>query len=238
MKITVKIRRFNPETDSSGKMQTYLVDAGPTDRILDLLLTIKRTQDGSLCFRKSCAHGVCGSDAMRINGRERLACKTLVQDVVTDDSKEITLRPLRHLPVQRDLMVDQKDFFDKYRIVAPFLIPKDPAPKKGEYQQSRTERKAFDDPTKCILCGACFSACPVPDTNTLFIGPAASIQAARFIKDSRDKGLGPRLDVLDKPNGVWACENHFECTRVCPREIKITKLINETKREITKFKEG
>jgi len=175
---------------------------------------------------------------MRINGRERLACKTLVKDVIREDSTEITLEPLRHLPVQRDLMVDPKDFFDKYRLVSPFLIAKNAAPEKGEYQQSQEERRAFDDPTKCILCGACYSACPVLDTNSLFIGPAASIQAARFTKDSRDQGLAPRMNAIDNPNGVWGCENHFECTRVCPREIKVTKAINETKRAISKYKEG
>jgi len=237
MKITVEIKRYNPERDEQPRMQAYEVEAEPTDRVLDLLMEIKRTKDGTIAFRKSCAHGVCGSDAMVINGRARLACKTLVQDV-TAEGPRITLEPLKHLPVQRDLMVDQQGFFDKYRLVSPFLVPKEPKPRAGEYIQSRKEREKFDDPTKCILCSACYSACPVLDKNARFIGPAACVQAARFTKDSRDEGLTPRLSVLDTENGVWSCQNHFECTKACPRGIKVTKLINETKREITSYKES
>jgi succinate dehydrogenase / fumarate reductase iron-sulfur subunit len=174
---------------------------------------------------------------MIINGKEGLACKTLVKDALPDGETTIKVEPLKHFPLQKDLMVDPKVFFEKYRSVSPFFIPANAPPKSKEYIQSRDQRKKFDDPTKCILCSACYSACPVLDTESGFIGPAASAQAARFNKDSRDKGLAPRLAVLDAENGVWGCENHFECTRVCPREIKITKLINETKREIKQFKE-
>jgi succinate dehydrogenase / fumarate reductase iron-sulfur subunit len=228
-------------------MKTYTVEADPTDRVLDLLMEVKRTQDGTLAFRKSCAHGVCGSDAMMINGKSRLACKTLVQDLLEDtgggnpsEALEafITIEPLRHLPVQRDLMVAQKTFFEKYRSISPFFIPENEPPETGEYIQSPREREALDDPTKCILCSACYSACPVLDENEKFIGPASIVQAARFTKDSRDKGLAPRLDILDMDNGVWPCKNHFECTKACPRGIKVTKLINETKREIKKYHEN
>lgn len=236
MKVTLNITRFNPENGGSSSVQSYQIEAEPTDRVLDLLLEIKRTKDGTLAFRKSCAHGVCGSDAMIINGKERLACKTLVQDVTAEET-EISIEPLKHLPVQRDLMVDQQGFFDKYRSIEPFLKPKEPAPKAGEYIQSRKDREKFDDPTKCILCAACYSACPVLDTKDGFIGPAASVQAARFTKDSRDEGIGSRMTLVDTENGVWSCENHFECTKVCPRSIKVTKLINETKREIKAYKE-
>ncbi len=232
MTITVEIKRYNPETDAEPVFKTYTTAAEPTERVLDILLTLKRTQDSTLAFRKSCAHGVCGSDAMIINGKERLACKTLVKDVIRENENTIRIEPLKHLPVQRDLMVAQTKFFDRYKAVSPYFMPKVPAPETGEYYQSQDERQRFDDPTKCILCSACYSACPVPDTKPEFIGPAASIQAARFTKDSRDKGLVPRLDALDTENGVWSCENHFQCTRVCPRGIKITKIINETKREI------
>ena len=239
MQINLEIQRFNPESDSKPHNQTYTVEVEPTARILDALMDVKRNQDGSLAFRKSCAHGVCGSDAMVINGTEGLACKTLIQDVATEEGATITLAPAKHLPVQRDLMVKQDMFFDNFKSVKPFFIanPELPAPEK-EYPQSVDERAAFDDPTKCILCGACYSACPVLDKNPEFIGPAALVQAARWVFDSRDAGVSARLDILDKPNGVWACENHFECTRVCPREIKITKMINFTKREIKKYREA
>ncbi len=236
MKIVLRIKRFNPETDEEPKFQDYSVEVEPTDRLLDCLMLIKRTMDGTLSFRKSCAHGVCGSDAMTINGIERLACKTLVQDVAEEDGVVITVEPLRSLPVQRDLMVDYTDFFKAYRLVKPFLFPIEKAPEK-ENIQSPEDRKKFDDPTKCILCASCQSACPVIAEGTDFVGPAAVVQASRFVFDSRDKGIEPRLDVLDAPNGVWPCDNHLQCTRVCPRGIKVTKAINLTKREIKRFKE-
>ncbi|TVR33441.1 MAG: succinate dehydrogenase iron-sulfur subunit [Spirochaetaceae bacterium] len=237
MQIALEIQRFNPETDSQPRLQTFNVTVEPTDRILDALMDISRYQDGTLVFRKSCAHGVCGSDAMRINGKERLACKTLVQDVAEAEGATVRIEPLRYLPVQRDLMVDQSVFFTKFRSVKPFLVPESEIEEK-EYLQSQAERAVFDEATKCINCSACYSACPVLQKNPDFLGPAAIVQAARFVFDSRDKGLEARLGVLDDPNGVWPCENHFECTRVCPREIKITKLINLTKREIKKYREA
>lgn len=239
MTINLEIQRFNPETDTEPHYTSYSVEVEPTDRVLDALTTIKRNVDGSLAFRRSCAHGVCGSDAMVINGTEALACKTLIQDVADADGATIKIEPARHMKVQRDLMVEQDQFFGNYRAVKPFFIADEskPAPEK-EYVQTVEERAAFDDPTKCILCGACYSACPVIDKNPNFIGPAAIVQASRFVFDSRDQGLEARLEILDQPDGVWACENHFQCTRVCPRDIKVTKMINFTKREIKRLRES
>ncbi|TVQ29224.1 MAG: succinate dehydrogenase iron-sulfur subunit [Spirochaetaceae bacterium] len=238
MKVNLEIQRFNPETDTAPHFKTYEVVVDPTDRVLDALMDIKRNTDGSLAFRRSCAHGVCGSDAMVINGTEALACKTLIQDVTTEEGATIRIEPARHMKVQRDLMVEQEGFFQNFRSVKPFFIPDDSKQKpEKEYAQSIEERAQFDDPTKCILCGACYSACPVLDKNPNFIGPAAIVQASRFVFDSRDSGLGARLEILDQPDGVWACENHFECTRVCPREIKVTKMINFTKRAIKQYRD-
>ena len=231
MQLNLLIKRYNPETDSEAYEQTFIVTAEPTDRLLDVLMHIKQHEDGSLGFRKSCAHGVCGSDAMRINGKDRLACKTLVRDVADAEGARVIIEPLRYFPVQRDLIVDQAVFFEKYKSVKPYLINHEPVAEK-ERIQSPEDRKAFDDPTSCILCSACFSACPIPAENPRFLGPAAIIQAARFNKDSRDQGFEARLSALDDPDGVWPCRSHFECTRACPRGIKITKLINETKRQI------
>lgn len=237
MKITLEIQRFNPGQDSAPFFQKYDVEVNPTDRVLDAIIDVKRNQDGSLGFRRSCAHGVCGSDAMIINGKEGLACKTLVQDVASGDGDVVKLIPLNHQTIQRDLMVDQTDFFKKYRDVKPFFIPAvDDLQGEAEQPQTVEERDAFDDPTKCILCSACYSACPVLDKKPDFIGPAAIVQAARFVNDSRDQGLEPRLSVLDSPEGVWPCENNFKCTEVCPREIPITKLINQTKRQIKAYR--
>jgi succinate dehydrogenase / fumarate reductase, iron-sulfur subunit len=237
MKVVLSIQRFNPETDKAPYFKDYEIDAKPEDRLLDSLMFIKTFIDGTLAFRKSCAHGVCGSDAMVINGIERLACKTLIKDVTGDDSR-IKIEPLKSLPLERDLMVNFDKFFENYKIVKPFLINLNPV-KEKERIQSPEEREKFDDATKCILCAACFSSCPVEnEKNPKFIGPAAIVQAARFVFDSRDLGLGDRLSALDTADGVWACENKFNCTKVCPRGIKVTKNINFTKNKIKEFKEG
>lgn len=237
MKVTLDISRFNPETDAGVWREKYEVEVQPTDRVLDALVYIARYKDGTLAFRKSCAHGVCGSDAMRINGTERLACKTLIRDVAENDGDVITLDPLRHMPVQKDLMVDQTVFLSKFREAKPFLMEKDAPPEDGEFFQSAEDRALIDEATKCINCGACYSACPILDDNPDFLGPAALVAAARFVFDSRDKGLDARLNIVDQPHAIWSCDNHFECTKVCPRDIKITKLINFTKRAVKKYKE-
>jgi succinate dehydrogenase / fumarate reductase iron-sulfur subunit len=246
MRLSVNIRRFDSKSGVASFVQRYEVEAEETDRFLDVLIQIRSSQDPSLSFRSSCAHGVCGSDAMRINGKERLACKTLVRDLAagnTDGAGStagaplvVDVEPLRHLPVLRDLVVDQTDFFQRSRTVTPYLLPAT-TPADREMLQSPQQQEQFEDATKCINCAACFSACPVLDKNPRFLGPAAIVAAARFVEDSRDWGLAPRLDALDTPDGVWACENNFECTRVCPREIKVTKLINLMKRRVSKERE-
>ncbi len=234
MQITLKIQRYNPDTDDAPYYQEYTVEVDPNARLLDALMEVKRFQDGSLGFRKSCAHGVCGSDAMRINGQDGLACKTLVKEVAKEDGATVVVEPLRYLPVQRDLIVDQAEFFEKYKSIKPYLINDEPVAEK-ERIQSTEERLQFDDTTNCILCASCYSACPIPEEHPAFIGPAAIAQAFRFLADSRDKGEEQRLPVLDDAAGVWLCENHFKCTQACPRSILITKRINQTKRMI---KEG
>jgi succinate dehydrogenase / fumarate reductase iron-sulfur subunit len=250
MKLSVDIMRFDSKTGAAPFVQRYEVDAEETDRFLDVLIRIRSSQDASLSFRSSCAHGVCGSDAMRINGKERLACKTLVRDLAPGGAADgagaaaagtngpivVHVEPLRHLPVLRDLVVDQSDFFRRSRTVTPYLLPA-ATPSDREMLQSPQQQEQFEDATKCINCAACFSACPVLEKNPRFLGPAAIVAAARFVEDSRDWGLAPRLDALDTPDGVWGCENHFECTRVCPREIKVTKLINLMKRRVSKERE-
>jgi succinate dehydrogenase / fumarate reductase iron-sulfur subunit len=236
MKIIIEIKRYNPETDEHSRIEAYEADVEPSDRLLDALMTIKQYQDPSLGLRKSCAHGVCGSDAMVINGEERLACKTLIKDVAEKDGDKVKVEPLRTLPVQRDLMVDQTRFFHNYRQVKPYLINEDKVLEK-ERIQSEEQRARFDEATNCILCAACYSACPVVQgENPNFLGPAAVVQASRFLDDSRDEGFEDRLPDLDTPDGVWPCENHFRCTKVCPRSIPVTKLINLTKMKISQFR--
>jgi succinate dehydrogenase / fumarate reductase, iron-sulfur subunit len=234
MNVTFKILRFNPEKDKRPHFEEYPLDMEPGDSVLNGLLHIKTFVDGTLGFRKSCGHGICGSDAMIINDEERLACKTLIRDLGMDVNAVVTIEPLKALPVQRDLLVDQDRFFNAYKAVKPFLINDNPAGDK-ERLQSQADRDVLDDPSKCILCASCYSACPITrEKNPSFIGPAAIVNAARFILDTRDKGFEDRLHVLNHQNGVWPCENHFRCTQVCPRGIKVTKNINAMKAKIRK----
>lgn len=228
MRVRVKIRRFNPEKDRRPYWATYTVDAEPTDRVLDLLVQIKSYQDGTLTFRRSCAHGVCGSDAVVINGRNRLACKELVQDV----GRSIQIEALRGLPVIKDLVVDMEPFFRQYRSILPFLINDEPAP-YDERLQSPEARARYDDTTKCILCAACTTSCPSYWASSDYVGPAAIVQAHRFIFDDRDRGAQARLAILAEGTGVWRCHTIYNCTEACPRGIQVTQAIGEVKKAIT-----
>jgi succinate dehydrogenase / fumarate reductase iron-sulfur subunit len=199
---TLMIRRFDPEVDDEPRWQDFDVEMHGTDRVLDALHKIKWEQDGTLTFRRSCAHGVCGSDAMRINGRNRLACKTLIKDL--DISKSVN----------------------------PFLMAGPVKDKGKERTQSPVERARFDDTTKCILCAACTSSCPVFWTDGQYFGPAAIVNAHRFIFDSRDENAQVRLDILNDKEGVWRCRTTFNCTDACPRGIQVTQAIAEVKQAI------
>ena len=227
MQVTLWVRRFNPETDEAPHFETYEIPADPMDRVLDLLHYVKWNIDGSLTFRRSCAHGICGSDAMLINGANRLACKVLVREV----GDQITVEALRGLPLAKDLVVDMEPFFRSYREAMPYLINDEPAP-DTERLQSQQERERFDDTTKCILCAACTTSCPVFWADEEYFGPAAIVNAHRFIFDSRDQGAGRRLEVLNDKEGVWRCRTTFNCTDACPRGIKVTQAIQEVKRAL------
>jgi succinate dehydrogenase / fumarate reductase, iron-sulfur subunit len=231
MQVRFRIFRFDPEKGEAPHYRTYEVEAEPFERILDCLNRIKWEHDGTLSYRHSCAHGVCGSDAMRINGVCGLACQKLVRDYRTD---EILIEPLPHFDVVKDLIVDLEPFFQTVASIKPYLTASHPPEK--ERLQSPEDRKKFDDAIRCILCACCTAACPVITENKGFIGPAPLVQAARIIFDSRDEHRADRLNQLDYPDGVWACRNFFECTRVCPKEIPVTKLINLMKRELEKAK--
>lgn len=226
MLVHLRIFRYNPEAGrTKPSYDTYNVEAEPNDRILDLLEYVKAYNDGSLSFRRSCAHGVCGSDAMRVNGRNVLACKLLVKDVGT----EITVEPILGLPILKDMIVDMEPFFESYRSVLPYMI-NDDIPEDGkEHLQSIEDRERFDDTTKCILCAACTTSCPSFWSDGNYVGPATIVNAHRFIFDSRDQAGAERLEILNDREGVWACRTAFNCTVACPREIKITQAIAEVK---------
>jgi len=227
MQITLKIFRFNPETDKRPRYKTYKVEGEETDRVLDLLEYVKGYFDGTLSFRRSCAHGICGSDAMRINGRNYLACKVLVRDLGT----KITIEPILGLKVIKDLIVDMDPFFEHFRTVLPYFINDEPAP-RTERLQSPEERERFDDTTKCILCACCTTSCPSFWANDKYVGPAAIVNAHRFIFDSRDRAAAERLSILSEQFGVYRCHTIFNCTIACPREIEVTRAIGEVKKAL------
>jgi succinate dehydrogenase / fumarate reductase iron-sulfur subunit len=237
MRVEMRIRRFNPEQDKTPWWGEYSVeDMNRNDSVLDVLHRVKWTIDGTLTLRRSCAHGVCGSDAMRINGINALACKTLVGRLAQDDSDlvKVQVEPILGLKVIKDLVVDMEPFFDHYRSVMPYFVNDDPAPENGrERIQSHEDRLKYDDTTKCILCAACTTSCPSYWANDRYVGPAAIVQAHRFIFDSRDQAYQERLAILAEPYGVWRCRTIFNCTSACPREIEVTKAIGEVKKAIS-----
>jgi len=228
MQYVFRIQRFDPDKDAKPYYKEYTVELEPGDRVLDGLHAIKWYQDGTLGSRRSCAHGVCGSDAMRINGANALACKVLMVNL----GQRVTIEPILGYPVVKDLVVDLEDFFEQYRSVLPFLINDEEPPAGEERRQSIAERERFDDTTKCILCAACTTSCPSFWANDRYIGPAAIVNAHRFIFDSRDHGAAERLEKLNTRNGVWRCRTIYNCTVACPREIEVTRAIGEVKRAL------
>ena len=228
MQVELRILRYDPERDTKPHEERYLVESEPMDRVLDLLHKVKYEQDGTLTFRRSCAHGVCGSDAMLINGRNRLACKIRVDQL---GKKVITVAPLPGLPLVKDLVVDMEAFFEKFRSVQPYLQTTDMPPIR-ERIQTAAERERYDDTTKCILCAACTSSCPSFWAQPAYVGPAAIVNAHRFIFDSRDDAAEERLEILADKDGVWRCRTIFNCTDACPQGIHITQAILEVSSRI------
>jgi len=227
MRVKLRVKRFDRERDREPYWAEYGVEAEATDRVLDLLHSVKWYQDGTLSFRRSCGHGICGSDAMLINGRNRLACKVLIKEL----GKRISVEPLRGFPVVKDLVVDQQAFFRKFESVQPYLVAEEPPPAR-ERRQSPEARERFDDTTKCILCAACTTSCPSFWSNPNYLGPAAIVNAHRFLFDDRDAGQEARLQVLNQSDGVWRCRTIFNCVEACPRGIDITRAIGEVKKAL------
>jgi succinate dehydrogenase / fumarate reductase, iron-sulfur subunit len=224
---TFKIFRFNPDVDKEPTTQSYQVDVTEGMTVLDVLNEIKFKQDGSLTFRRSCRHGICGSCAMTIDGLNRLACETQIKSLGTGT---IEIEPLRHFKVIKDLAVDMEDFFKKYEQVKPYFIAGTP-PTDKERVQSIEDRKKIDGSYECILCGACTSSCPSYWANEDFIGPAALLKAYRFAFDSRDEGWNERRPLVNNRFGLWRCHTIFNCT-ICPKSLNPTWAIGELKKKV------
>jgi len=221
--LKVEIYRYNPDTDSAPRMQTYEVDTQGKDMMVLDVLELLKEQDATLAYRRSCREGVCGSDGMNINGKNGLACITPLSDAVTKN--RLILRPLPGLPVIRDLVIDMSQFYAQYRKIEPFLQNDTPAP-AIERLQTPEEREKLDGLYECILCACCSTSCPSfwwnPDK---FIGPAGLLQAYRFLADSRDTATDQRLSNLDDPYSVFRCHSIQNCVDVCPKGLNPTKAI-------------
>jgi succinate dehydrogenase / fumarate reductase, iron-sulfur subunit len=227
--VRLRVFRQGPQSFDKPRWAEYEAQIEDNGQVLDALHYVKWHLDGTLAFRRSCAHGVCGSDAMLINGVNRLACAVLCRDL----KEPITVEPLRGLPVEKDLIVDMEPFFEGYKAVKPWLINDEPAPER-ERPQSPEERRRYDDTTKCILCAACTTSCPIFWGDESYAGPAAIVNAHRFIYDSRDRGARERLQLLSSEDGAFRCRTTFNCTDACPRDIRVTEAIQEVKRSILK----
>ncbi|MBI5675012.1 MAG: succinate dehydrogenase iron-sulfur subunit [Nitrospirae bacterium] len=220
-----KIKRFNPSEESSPQWQEFSVQMDPMERLLDGLIKIKDNSDGTLTFRRSCAHGICGSCAMKINGKNGLACQTLIKNM----PERITIEPLAAYPVIKDLVVDMTQFFMKSEEVLPYLINAETPPER-ERLQSKDEQQKILESITCIMCGSCTSSCPTYWSDKEYLGPAALLKAYRFIFDSRDRAFDERLGRIIHAQGLWRCHSIYNCVEACPKEIDITGHITELKR--------
>ena len=221
----LSVYRYDPDKDDKPYMKDYDVPLDPTDKkLLDVMVRLKEIDD-SISFRRSCREGICGSDAVNINGKNGLACITDVASL----KEPVVLRPLPGLPIIRDLVVDMTQFFKQYHSIKPYVINYD-LPPSTERLQSPEEREELNGLYECILCACCSTSCPSfwwnPDK---FVGPAGLLQAYRFIADTRDQATSERLDNLDDPYRLFRCHTIMNCVEVCPKELNPTRAIGKIK---------
>jgi succinate dehydrogenase / fumarate reductase iron-sulfur subunit len=227
-----RIRRFDPERESAGgaeRWDTFELEMEPSERVLDALVRIKDSHDGTLTFRRSCAHGVCGSCAMMIGGLNSLACQTLMGDM----PEELRIEPLPALPTVKDLVVDMEPFFEKTSAVFPYLMNDEPPPER-ERRQSHEDQERILQAITCVMCSCCTNSCPSFWADKKYLGPAALLKAYRFIFDTRDRGRAVRVEEIVKDHGLWRCHSIFNCVESCPRDIDITAHISKLKRDALK----
>ena len=233
-KIFFHIFRFNPENDEKPYFQKFEVPFIRKDQtVLEGLYYIQQRLDNSLSFRSSCKGAVCGSCAMHINGKYRLACSTLVSKL---NSNTVTIRPLAHMAILKDLFVDMKPFWEKYEYIKPYLIPGKPLPTTRESIQNPEERARIDILADCILCACCHSSCPITASHEKYLGPMALLNMDRFLSDTRDGAKEERLAIVNDEHGAWRCRTVFNCQEVCPRDLNPSGSISHLKMEIVKNK--
>lgn len=217
MKVTIEVKRFDPESGKGPYLKSYQADVPENAMVLDALIQIREEQDGTLALRCSCRSSICGSCAMEINGRPKLACKTKVSEMAKKKGK-LQVGPGGNLPVIKDLIVDMAPFWEKIRAIEPWLKPEGPEP-KGEYLVPNESMLDLAGAMNCIMCGACVMACEVMEVDKSWLAPAALAKAYRFVGDPRDGKSRERLKNYSKPGGIWECTHCFECVEVCPKGV-------------------
>ena len=230
--LTLRIKRFHKEKDPPQWIETFQVEIRKRMNLLEALLYIQDEQDGTLSFRYSCRGAVCGSCAMRVNGKDVLACRTHVEDLL---EKPALIEPLPSFPVIRDLIVDLSVFFDHYRKIEPYLQG-EPVSPQVEYLMEEQKRKEIDPYINCILCGICFGTCPAFEKDSAFLGPAMLAKAYRFLADPRDRRNDEILKAVNTQQGVWGCKTVFNCVKVCPKEVPPTHGIVKMRGRILRYR--
>jgi succinate dehydrogenase / fumarate reductase iron-sulfur subunit len=221
---TLRVRRFDPQGHVRA-WDEFRVEMEPFERLLDGLIRIKDAVDGSLTFRRSCAHGICGSCGMKVNGRNALACQSIMRDM----PGKITIEPLPAFPVIKDLVVDLGPFYGKDREVLPYLINEEPAPERERLQMPEEQLRLLQA-ISCIMCACCTSSCPIYRADKDYLGPAALLKAARFVLDSRDRAHAERLGRTTGRGGIFRCHSVYNCVEVCPKGIDVAGYISRLKR--------
>ncbi len=233
-KVTVRVQRFDPDVDPKPYLQDYQVLMEPDTTLLDALHAIKTEQDGTVTFRRSCRHAICGSCAMNVNGLNKLVCHTPLRDEL-DGNGQVTIKPLPYLPIIKDLVVDRTSFWEQYQRVKPWLIPPENVPEK-EFRMSPAEVEALKTAETCIMCGACYSACQVIGMNKKYIGPHALLKSFLRVLDPRDSDPVGRLEDLDQGDGVFRCHTIFNCIDACPKHLNPTQAIETLRKLVGKRK--
>lgn len=233
--VTVRVQRFNPDVDKKPYLDEFQVQMTPDTTILDALEGIKAEQDGSVTFRRSCRHAICGSCAMNVNGHNVLVCHEPLRKHL-DRRNRVTIRPLTYLPIIKDLVVDRTSFWQQYLRVKPWLIPADNVP-ETEFRVMPEEVEALNNAEKCIMCGACYSACPVVATHKQYIGPHALLKSFMRVLDPRDSAPAERLAEVGTDEGVYRCHTIFNCIDACPKDLDPTKAI-ETLRKLAQKRQA